>query len=51
MTTNDAIKLIENAGTKISKEKLLDVIRRSPTKEYLFAKENGNIYAIVKILL
>ncbi len=51
MTTNDAIKLIENAGTTITKEKLLDKIRLSPTKEYPFSKESGSVYAVVKILL
>ncbi|MCX7248795.1 MAG: hypothetical protein NTX31_14185 [Burkholderiales bacterium] len=51
MTTKDAIKLIEQSGTKVSKDKLLDAIKRGPEKELLFAKDTSSAYAVVMVKL
>jgi hypothetical protein len=49
MTISDSIKAIEKSGTKISKEKLLDAIKRSPDKEFYFANPTGNSHSIVLV--
>lgn len=48
MTAKDAIKVAEKAGTKIDKQKLLDVIQRAPEREFYFAAD-GTGYAIVRV--
>ena len=51
MTAKEAIKTVEKTGTKISKDKLLDAIRRTPEKEFLFAKDTSGAYAVVMVKL
>ena len=51
MTIKDAIKIVELAGTKISKEKLLDAIKRDPSKDFVFAKEAVSGYSLVLVKL
>jgi hypothetical protein len=42
---------IESKGTKITKELLIEAIRKSPLKDYSFSKEQGVIHAVVKVVL
>jgi hypothetical protein len=35
--SQDAVKLTEKAGTSISKEKLLEAIKRSPQKQFSYS--------------
>ena len=46
-----AIKATEDAGTSISKDKLLDAIKKSVDKSFPFAKEVTGKYAVVRIPL
>ena len=46
-----AIKAIEDAGTSISKDKLLDAIKKSVDKSFPFAKEVTGKYAVVRVPL
>ena len=46
-----AIKTVEKTGTKISKDKLLDAIKRTPEKEFFFAKDTSSAYAVVMVKL
>lgn len=48
MTNKDIIRDIEKSGMKISKEKLIEAIRRSPDKEFGFAKDSSSPYAVIK---
>jgi hypothetical protein len=50
MTTKDAMKIIEKTGTRIDKQKLLDAIKRTADKEFLFAAD-GSGYVIVRVRL
>ena len=36
--SQEAIKLTEKAGTSISKEKLLEAIRKSPNKQFAYSQ-------------
>jgi len=36
--SNEAIKLTEKSGTSISKEKLLEAIRKSPNKQFTYSQ-------------
>ena len=49
--SNEAVKLTEKAGTSISKEKLLEAIRKSPVKEYSFSQSlNSKVVTVVVTL-
>ena len=39
MAIKDAIKTVEKAGTKMAKDKLLDTIRRTASKEFSFVRD------------
>lgn len=47
--SQEAIKLTEKAGTSISKEKLLEAIRKSPNK--LFAYSQSTNSSLVSIII
>lgn len=49
MTTKDAIKLVDQSGTKISKDKVLEALRRATTKELPFVKDAASGYSIVLV--
>jgi hypothetical protein len=51
MTTKDAIKLVEQAGTKISKDKVLEALKRTSTKELPFVSDTGNGQSLVIVKL
>lgn len=40
--SQEAIKLTEKAGTSISKEKLLEAIRKSPNKQFAYSQSTNN---------
>ena len=44
-------KTIEKAGTKITKERLVEAIRNSREQEFHFVRENTSPYVLVKIPL
>ena len=50
-TIKSAIKATEDAGTSISKDKLLDAIKKSADKSFPFAKDMNGKYAVVRIPL
>lgn len=46
--SNEAIKLTEKAGTSISKEKLLEAIRKSPNKLFTYSQsQNSKVVTVV----
>ena len=49
--TKQAIKAIEKSGTKVTKDKLLDAIKRLSDKEFMFAKDAASGYSIVLVKL
>lgn len=51
MTAKEAIKTVEKSGTKISKDKLLDAIKRASDREFMFAKDAASGYSIVLVKL
>ena len=51
MNTIELIKHTEKAGTHITKDKLLEAIRRSGEKHYSFIQDTNGKYALVKVPL
>ena len=51
MTTKDAIKLVENSGTKIGKDKLIEAIRKTNAKEIAFVKDAATSYTLILVKL
>ena len=49
--TKQAIKTIEKSGTKVTKDKLMDAIKRANDKEFMFAKDTASGYSVVLIKL
>ena len=49
--TKQAIKAIEKSGTKVTKDKLLDAIKRLSDKEFMFAKDATSGYSVVLVKL
>jgi hypothetical protein len=47
MNTNDLIKGTEKAGTKISKEKLIEALRKSTQKEFSFSQSQNSKTVVV----
>ena len=49
--SNEAVKLTEKAGTTISKEKLLEEIRKSPSKQFTYTQSpNSKVVTVVVTL-
>lgn len=49
--SQEAIKLTEKAGTSISKEKLLEAIRKSPNKQFAYSQPpNSKVVTVVVTL-
>ena len=48
MTNKDIDNYIDKQGTKITKEKLLESIKKSIDKEYSFSKDGTSTYAIIR---
>lgn len=51
MNVKDAIKVVEQRGTKISKEILIVALRKTADKDFLFAKDSNSTWAIVRVPL
>lgn len=49
--SNEAVKLIEKTGTSISKEKLLEAIRKSPNKQFTYSQSQNSKVVIVVVTL
>lgn len=49
MTNKEIENHIDKQGTKITKEKLLDSIKKSTDKEFWFRKDNTSTYAIIRV--
>ncbi len=47
MNTSDLIKGTEKAGTKISKEKLIEALRKSTQKEFSFSQSQNSKTVVV----
>lgn len=46
--SQESVKLTEKAGTSISKEKLLEAIKRSPQKQFLYSQcLNSKVVTVV----
>ena len=49
--SNEAVKLTEKAGTSISKEKLMEAIRKSPNKQFTYSQSpNSKVVTVVVAL-
>jgi len=49
--SQDAVKLTEKSGTSISKEKLLEAIKRSPQKQFSYSQSlNAKAVTVVVCL-
>ena len=51
MTTKEVFKMVEQAGTKVSKDKVVDALRRMPNKDVAFAKDVVTGYSIILVKL
>lgn len=49
--SNDLVKATEKSGTKISKEKLIEAIKRSPQREFSFSQSQNSKAAVVSVPL
>ena len=49
--TKQAIKTIEKSGTRVTKDKLLDAIKRAVDREFMFAKDAASGYSVVLVKL
>lgn len=47
MNTNDLIKATEKSGNQISKEKLLDVLKKLNQKEFTFSLHSHSSFVVV----
>ena len=46
--SQEAIKLTEKAGTSISKDKLLEAIRKSPNKQFTYSQSpNSKLITVI----
>jgi hypothetical protein len=44
-------KQVQSSGTKITKEKLLEAIRKSPQKEFSFSQSQGSKTVVVILII
>lgn len=47
--SNDLVKATEKSGTKISKEKLIEAIKKSPQREFSFSQNPNSKELVVAI--
>lgn len=47
MSTKEAIKVVEQSGTKVSKDKIIDALKRLSAKELPFVKDIASGYSIL----
>ena len=50
MTANDVIKLIQKSGTRVSKDKLAEIIKRVRDKDFAYIDDRatGQIVVLIK---
>jgi hypothetical protein len=48
--SQEAIKLTEKAGTSISKDKLLEAIRKSPDKQFTYSPSQTNAKLVTVVV-
>lgn len=46
----EAVKLVEKTGTSITKEKLLEAIKRSPQKQFLYSPSQTNAKVVTVVV-
>ena len=51
MTPLDAQKLVEKAGTRITREKLIEALRRSTERDFSFFKEPQGPFTLIRVKL
>lgn len=51
MTPKDMVRAVEQGGTKVSKEKLVEALRRLPSKDVAFLKDAASGYSILIVKL
>jgi hypothetical protein len=49
--SQDAVKIIEKAGTLISKDKLLETIRKSSSKQFFYSQPAGSKVVTVVVTI
>jgi hypothetical protein len=49
MTTKEAIKAVEKSGTRISKEKLLEAIRKSSARDFAYGTDGDQALCLVRL--
>ena len=49
MNNKDIEREVQKAGSKITKEKVMDALRRTNEREFYFVPDNGSGYSIVRI--
>lgn len=47
--SNDLVKATEKSGTKISKEKLIEAIKKTPQREFSFSQSQNSKNGVVSI--
>lgn len=47
--SNELVKATEKSGTKISKDKLLDLIKKSPQREFSFSQSPASKVLVVAL--
>lgn len=50
-TTTDAVKVVQQAGTKISKDKVIDALRKMTSKELDFTKDTVTGISVILVKL
>lgn len=51
MTTKEVVKLVEQSGTKISKEKVVEALRRIASKDVAYTNDAATGYSILLVKL
>jgi hypothetical protein len=49
MTSKDISKYLESQGTKINKDRLMDQVRRSTDKDFVFVNDETGKFVIVRV--
>ena len=49
MATNQTIKEVERSGTLITKEKLIDLIKKSPSQSFTYSQNPNSKTAVVVV--
>jgi len=47
MTTNDSIRLLQKSGTKMTINKLLDIVKKQREKDIAFVEDRSSGYIVI----